>query len=732
MNTNDAMDPSGTSRQQTTQGFLSAERPMLSESMFADLSLAESELSAKFDDIQRWQQSANVGHTGPDEHKIQAIYQACTGYLSLFLLNLQPDTGSGEEDANTLRRNLKILQIWGEAYSVGDGRLDQFATEAKEVIETVLLFLVEISSILSRRIPKLIGKWRVQDQELVFHARNHLQALIHQFEETEHSTDGDSSTSTDERDVDEDDTLHECIADLQEYVQLLNELHSSIESFLPLSEDAQGATLKEAADHGAYLYFSDIVRSRYKEAPEALADRLGQLNLERYNRLAAARDVNLQSEMESYEISQTSSELPKSTLFHDSGLGSSVPPTSLPSVSAPSMFSALAGNSRSRLPSFPRSARNRPLVCGYCGKTALFRTKREWNKHLIQDLQPYSCLDTDCQQSNEPFPCREDWIEHLREDHEMGPDWPPQWCHLCQQWTQGGMVDTCKHFADHLEDIAIAASPLNIGSDSGSDADSTKSHGNEVPDITLATISEDQEAEESSNEPVADDTTNEARITSPPPPSEAFAPDCAICNKPSTADCPTWVISHARQHILNAFERLTSTRKQAHSSYLASLPNYSIYMQYSGHPPIHPMYISQLQGQIAEAHAELKRGIDADWRASVLRYPEVLDYFYSLVELRVPSNTALSVTNPPVVFTPPATKTIFKGRARRRVPLSAGKGGEAGNKKAPVTIQNDSGLTSRATPSTSPAVDPNCYCGRGTVRAYDRCNDCLRETGYSV
>lgn len=107
------------------------------------------------------------------------------------------------------------------------------------------------------------------------------------------------------------------------------------------------------------------------------------------------------------------------------------------------------------------------------------------------------------------------------------------------------------------------------------------------------------------------------------------------------------MISHARQHILNAFERLTSTRKAAHSSYLASLPNYSVYMQYSGHPPIHPAYVAQLQGQIAEAHAELKRGIDADWRASVLRYPEVLDYFYGLIDVRLPSPRSPRVVEPP-------------------------------------------------------------------------------------
>ncbi|KAF9741408.1 hypothetical protein PMIN03_006909 [Paraphaeosphaeria minitans] len=151
------------------------------------------------------------------------------------------------------------------------------------------------------------------------------------------------------------------------------------------------------------------------------------------------------------------------------------------------------------------------------------------------------------------------------------------------------------------------------------------------------------------------------------------APNCAICNAPAYPECPCeserlqiavkqaehrameeklteirdWVISHARQHILNQFERLTSTRKAQHSAYLATLPNYTVYMQYSGHPPIHPIYVENLQRQIAEAHAELKRGIDADWRASVLRYPDVLDYFYALVQLRLPDERSPQVVEPP-------------------------------------------------------------------------------------
>lgn len=108
-----------------------------------------------------------------------------------------------------------------------------------------------------------------------------------------------------------------------------------------------------------------------------------------------------------------------------------------------------------------------------------------------------------------------------------------------------------------------------------------------------------------------------------------------------------WVINHARHHIQLAFQRLTTIRQHAQTAYLNSLPYYDVYMRFSGAPPIHPMHIQQLQSQIAEAHAEFKRGIDLDWKASVLRYPEVLDYFYSLAELRLPSDDDARVTRPP-------------------------------------------------------------------------------------
>jgi hypothetical protein len=109
-------------------------------------------------------------------------------------------------------------------------------------------------------------------------------------------------------------------------------------------------------------------------------------------------------------------------------------------------------------------------------------------------------------------------------------------------------------------------------------------------------------------------------------------------------------------------------------AYLASLPNYEVYVRFSGHPPIHPMYVATLQTQIAEANAELKRGIDADWRASVLRYPEVLDYFYSLVELKLPDERSPRVIEPPFAaagyadrgYADPARLVVKEKKKKRR------------------------------------------------------------------
>jgi len=140
-------------------------------------------------------------------------------------------------------------------------------------------------------------------------------------------------------------------------------------------------------------------------------------------------------------------------------------------------------------------------------------------------------------------------------------------------------------------------------------------------------------------------------------------PDCAVCSAPALAECGceakaldtavrqaeqrmmatffndvrAWVRNHAQDCVLNYFTVLSSRRHSNHSNHIATLSQHAAYYRQRPHP-----------AEIARADAELKRGIDEDWRASVQRYPEVLEYFYSLVNWRLPSDEDGAVRDPPM------------------------------------------------------------------------------------
>ncbi|KAI1083557.1 hypothetical protein F5B20DRAFT_410589 [Whalleya microplaca] len=141
-------------------------------------------------------------------------------------------------------------------------------------------------------------------------------------------------------------------------------------------------------------------------------------------------------------------------------------------------------------------------------------------------------------------------------------------------------------------------------------------------------------------------------------------PDCAICHAPANLACDceakglevavrqaetqmmqnmyneirSWVRAHAQDYILEYFRLLTERRKAAHASHLERLQSHAHYYY---HAPPHP-------NELAQAQATLKRGIDEDWQASVQRYPEVLQYFFSLVELTLPADDESAVKDPPL------------------------------------------------------------------------------------
>ncbi|KAH8592888.1 hypothetical protein B0O99DRAFT_223412 [Bisporella sp. PMI_857] len=141
-------------------------------------------------------------------------------------------------------------------------------------------------------------------------------------------------------------------------------------------------------------------------------------------------------------------------------------------------------------------------------------------------------------------------------------------------------------------------------------------------------------------------------------------PDCAICSQPAAARCEceanaldkavsqaeqkmmasmlneirSWVRAHAQDYILTLFTTLSTRRRQVHAQHINTITSRA-YAHYR--LPPHP-------SELAAADSELKRGIDDDWKAAVQRYPEVLEYFYSLVDLSLPGDDESCVRDPPL------------------------------------------------------------------------------------
>jgi hypothetical protein len=126
------------------------------------------------------------------------------------------------------------------------------------------------------------------------------------------------------------------------------------------------------------------------------------------------------------------------------------------------------------------------------------------------------------------------------------------------------------------------------------------------------------------------------------------------------------VTNNAINTITTIYNKKKEMRKAQYIDYLHSLPYWPIYEQYRGRPPLHPHLVAQLQRQIADADADLKRGIDADWKSCVVRYPEVLNHFYTQVNVVMPRQVEPPFANPPTQPTTRAPSVNPQAQAARQ------------------------------------------------------------------
>jgi len=79
---------------------------------------------------------------------------------------------------------------------------------------------------------------------------------------------------------------------------------------------------------------------------------------------------------------------------------------------------------------------------------------------------------------------------------------------------------------------------------------------------------------------------------------------------------------------------------------------------------MHPAALQELHHRIRESQKRLQKLIDADWKASVIKYPEVLDYFYQQIDVQLPRSTGTTVVGSDD-YTGMGTRTSGSRREKR-------------------------------------------------------------------
>lgn len=122
----------------------------------------------------------------------------------------------------------------------------------------------------------------------------------------------------------------------------------------------------------------------------------------------------------------------------------------------------------------------------------------------------------------------------------------------------------------------------------------------------------------------------------------AFPPGGHMANR-SNSD---WVTNQARNQVVKTFHEMRALQIERYHAHLQSQPYYTLYHRYNGAPPLAPSQLQQVRADMLRAEQMLKAGVDEAWRASCLKYPEIMDYYFSLVIFDLPSDRDPAVRDP--------------------------------------------------------------------------------------
>ena len=298
----------------------------------------------------------------------------------------------------------------------------------------------------------------------------------------------DHEDDTEDEDEDEEDQKTE-IQELQE--SLTTNVNCLFQMSILVRKPAQHDLYlgSRCADVAVFERFDcTLVKHKFPKADDALVRRLGSAITRRRKylkyreRLAtesrkgvgnvdpAARDVQ---EIDVGEITQSITRVvvpdyyvrnleQRNIVFDDKASDTGIPQTYYMPASLSGRNIALPAPSEDTLD-------GEPFECPYCFQFVAVSEKRSWNNHVLQDLQPYVCIDSTCTSPGKLYSTKHEWIHHLRVAHPATPTHGGTSkdrngliaCPLCKEEIEsGGYHDD--HVACHLLELALLTLPARV------------------------------------------------------------------------------------------------------------------------------------------------------------------------------------------------------------------------------------------------------------------------------
>lgn len=223
---------------------------------------------------------------------------------------------------------------------------------------------------------------RLRFETAQFHSQT--KWLISGPEESASDSDSDSDTSGSDDDAAQPSYLAEAVrAHLDCLLDLSNALEYPAED--PEENEDRPSAL-QVGQRPAHDYHTDLIRAKFPEIQIALAECLGKISWDRYQRMQKERDRNAMALVASATEEQVDVEaVAKSQFanseFQDSGLGTSLPPGPATEYAETiiSYMTSMTGGKRIQIPPLSAEAKaGAKFECNACGKHIFAQNNREW------------------------------------------------------------------------------------------------------------------------------------------------------------------------------------------------------------------------------------------------------------------------------------------------------------------------------------------------------------------